>query len=339
MAHVGAQQAERGGDAGPAGDDDARDAELVGDLRRVHGPGAAERHQAEPARVVAAGDRDHAQRRGHVGAQHAHDGRRRVLDRQPERARHRPLDGGPGERGVERRAAAQEPRRVERAEHDVGVGDGRLVAAHAVGGRAGIGAGRLGADRERAEPVDARDRAAARADRADVDLRQRHGMARHRAAVAQLRLAADHERDVGGGAADVDGERVGDAGQVATRAAPSTPAAGPDEISPTGSAAASAAAGDPARGAHQVQRRVDAGRLQLRGQVAHVAADQRQQRRVDGGRGAARVLAHLGRDPGRARHLEPGASSRMRAARSSWSGLRNENRKATAIASAPDARI
>ncbi len=57
-------------------------------------------------------------------------------------------DDPPGRVGVERHLAAEEALGVEAAEHDVRVGDRRLVAAAAVAGRAGHGAGAAGPTRK-----------------------------------------------------------------------------------------------------------------------------------------------------------------------------------------------
>ena len=73
--------------------------------------------------------------------------------------------------GVERQLAAKEVVGIEYAERHIGVGDGGLCAATAVAGRPGLGAGALRPDLQHAGGVDPGDRAAARADRRDVDRR------------------------------------------------------------------------------------------------------------------------------------------------------------------------
>ena len=94
-------------------------------------------------------------------------------------------DGGPGRVDVQRDLAAGQRRR-QVAEHHVRVGHGRLGAALAVGGRAGVGARGLRADPQRPGQLGhVRDRAAARADRAHVHAGRPHGQ------VADLGLAAD----------------------------------------------------------------------------------------------------------------------------------------------------
>src|SRR5437660_1237921 len=76
-----------------------------------------------------------------------------------------------GERRVRRKAAEQEVR----------VGDGGQLAAAPVAGWAGVGAGRHRADAQRAARVAPGDRAAAGADRVDVERGQRQRAARDRA--------------------------------------------------------------------------------------------------------------------------------------------------------------
>ena len=78
---------------------------------------------------------------------------------------------------VEPPLAAEEVVRVEVAEHEVGVGDRRLVAAVAVAGRARHRAGAFRPDMQHAAGVDPRDRAAAGADAGDVEALQRDAVA------------------------------------------------------------------------------------------------------------------------------------------------------------------
>ena len=139
------------------------------------GPGAAEGHQREIARVVAALDRDHANAAHDVGvgdAQDAGGGRDHV---EAERVwRMRLATRAARGRGVERHLAAEARLAAEPAEHDIGVGDGRPRAAAAVARRARHGLGAHRADAQRAALVDPGDRAAAGADGVDVDDRQAH---------------------------------------------------------------------------------------------------------------------------------------------------------------------
>ena len=76
---------------------------------------------------------------------------------------------------VERHAAAEQAARREPAEHEVGVGDGGLCAAAAVAGRARLRARALRADLHQPVAVEPGDRAAAGADRVDVERGSRAG--------------------------------------------------------------------------------------------------------------------------------------------------------------------
>src|SRR5690606_21947329 len=75
-----------------------------------------------------------------------------------------PVEHRPGERRVDRDPPG----------HEVGVGDRRPLPAPPVAGGARVGARALGADDERPAGVDAGDRAAAGADRVDVERREAH---------------------------------------------------------------------------------------------------------------------------------------------------------------------
>ena len=79
--------------------------------------------------------------------------------------------------GIDLEIAAQEMLGVQAAEHHLRIGHRRLLAALGVAGRTGQGARRARPDAERAARIDIGDRAAARADRVDVDHRHQHGEA------------------------------------------------------------------------------------------------------------------------------------------------------------------
>ena len=151
------------------GRDDHRErAHQLRDRVGVQRPGAAEGDQRELARVVAALHGDDAQRARHVLVDDPQDAVGGLLQRQPHRVGDL-LHGAARRLDVERHLAADQVRR-EVAEDDVGVGDGRLLAALAVRGRAGLGARGLRADAQRARELrDVGDRAAARADGVHVD--------------------------------------------------------------------------------------------------------------------------------------------------------------------------
>ena len=68
--------------------------------------------------------------------------------------------------------------RIDRAQHDIGIGHGRMPAAAAVAGGPRLGAGALRADRDPLQRIEPGDRAAARADLDHLDHRHAHRQAR-----------------------------------------------------------------------------------------------------------------------------------------------------------------
>ncbi len=127
-AQIGQQQAHRAQDAGIARHQDAADLQLLRQPRGVQRAGAAERHQRVVARIVAALHADHADRARHVGGDDGDDalrGRHRI---QAQRRR-QPLDRRARQVLAHRHAAAEQMRRVQRLQHDIGVGDRRFGIA------------------------------------------------------------------------------------------------------------------------------------------------------------------------------------------------------------------
>ena len=119
------QQAQRGRDARARRTDDARDAEPPRHLAAVQRPAAAGREQRELACVMPALGDVHARRRRHVLVDDRVDAPRELRDRKL-----RPASAS-GAIAASRRArsiahrAAGKRRRIEKAEHEVGVGHGR----------------------------------------------------------------------------------------------------------------------------------------------------------------------------------------------------------------------
>ena len=196
------------------------------------------------------------QRVGHVGVGDAQHGRGRRLDVEPERVSHRALDRGhaPG-RG---RAARGRPgacgRRASRARR---ARRSRSRPRRPARRRPGPGSAPALAGPTRSAP-----KASTLAIepppapmQSDVDLRQVDRHPGGLAGEAHLRLAADHEADVGGRAAHVEGQRRR-ARRPRRPAAPPpiTPAAGPDDDERDRQLPRALGRRHAAVGLHQVQR-------------------------------------------------------------------------------------
>ena len=118
-------------------------------------------------------------------------------------------------RGVEGDLAAEEEVGGHVAQHQVGVGDGRLDAALAVAGRSGVAAGRSGADTQQPQLVDPGDGAAARAAGLDVDHLDGHALVLDPRLGGGRDLAVADHADVEGRAAHVHRQDVARAHGVA----------------------------------------------------------------------------------------------------------------------------
>jgi hypothetical protein len=134
VAHVGHQTAEGGGDAGHrAGTSTVGIAGSAGEGHGVQRPRAPEGEEDEVVRVAPPLERDQPDGAGHLVVGHAHDGGGRG-DGIEGQVR---ADLGVDDRAhlIEARAArhAEECVRIEPAQEQVGVGDGGLLAAAAVG--------------------------------------------------------------------------------------------------------------------------------------------------------------------------------------------------------------
>ena len=298
LAEVRDQQPLRADDAGSGRHEDFTHADAGGHVARMQWPRAAEGRQHIAARVVAALDRDGADRADHVGGDDVEHAFRGALDRKAETRSDR-LEGGTGLAFVEPHAAVQQAARAEPPEQQVGVGDGRLGVAMPVTGGAGVGAGALRADLHQPVAVEPGDGAAARPDGRNVDLRQADGEARHGALIGNIRLAAPDERHVGTGAAHVECDEVAEA-----RAAGGVDRADDARGRPRKGGADREVAG--ARHRHQpaarlVDAQAGAGRdgRETFFQPAEVTVHDRLQGRVDGRGGEALELAELGLHLGR----------------------------------------
>ena len=244
-AQIGRQHAPGRQHRGDPRHDDPREVELAGDLGRVQPRGAAKGEQREAPRVDAAPHRDQPHPLGHVGVDDAMDAVRRGQPIDAERCGDA-VDRRLGRAPVEPAPPAEKARRVEIAQHQVGVGDRRLGAALAVAGRARNRTGARRADMQDAALVDPRDRAAAGADAGDVE------------AVERDRVAGDAAVRWPGPAAPStisemsvlvppmsNGIRLPSPTSRAAWTLPATPPAGPDSTAPAASRPASAIGATP----------------------------------------------------------------------------------------------
>src|SRR6266700_3181372 len=169
--HVDQQAAERRGDTWIGRHDHDRDREFTRDVDPMEGARAAKRDEREVTRIVAAADRDQANRIRHVRVGDLEDGVRGLVQAKAERFCDALLDRLAGEYRVEHHLAAGEAR-AETTQRDVGVRIGRLRIAVAIASRARIGAGRLRAVAERAGGIGPGKRSSARADGEHLDGRE-----------------------------------------------------------------------------------------------------------------------------------------------------------------------
>ena len=139
---------------------------------------AAEGDQRARPKVFAAFDRVHARCIGHVLVDHLADAERGMLAREIELGADAVGNGLPCAIAVEHHLAAGERRRIDAPQRHVGIGHGRFAAAAPVADRPRFRAGAPRTDRDAAERVDARDRAAAGADLDHLD----HGYAERQTA-------------------------------------------------------------------------------------------------------------------------------------------------------------
>ena len=277
---------------------------------------AAVREQREVARVMAALDRRAAQQVGHVRVHDPVDARRGLLDGLPEPLGQR-LERAHRGFAVQRHRSAEEVLRIQVAEDQVRVGDGRQRAAAAVTGRAGARARRRRADLQHADRVDPGDRAAAGADALHGDLRDLERVLSDHRLVLELQTVADDQRDVERRAAHVRAEDVRLLVRAADELRPERAADRPGVEQADRALARGGDRHDAALGGHQQDGRLQARLAEPLLQAAQVARDRRPEVRVQRRRHAALVLAQHGRDVGRRGHEhvgERGAQSRGQAA-------------------------
>ena len=171
---------------------------------------AAERHQREIARIIAARHGVRADRQRHVVVDDPDDAQRGLGDGNAQRAGDMLLDRLVRQFRVQRQVAAQELVCVHPPQNHLGVGHGRFGAAAVVAGRARFRPGRARPDIETAGHVKIGNRSAACADGFKVDHRRHDRMPGHDcvARVLDAELAVGNGRDIGRGPADIHGKNV-----------------------------------------------------------------------------------------------------------------------------------
>ena len=221
-----------------------------------------------------------------------------LLDAETERPRDVELDRPSSGGRVEPDAPAEEARWIERSEDEVRVRHRRGFAAPSVGRGPGIRAGALRADRERAEPVDPGDAAAAGADREDVALREVHGVSGRVATKPHLRVAVDDEAHIGGRAAHVEAEDAFASGGGADLGRANDPGRGPRGDERDRKSLRLYRPGDAPVRLYEVERRLEARLGELSLERLDVPSHERKEAAVHDRRTRAQVLPELGRDAG-----------------------------------------
>ena len=171
VGHRGAQESDRRSDAGVGRYHDAVDPELLCKTCRMQRGGTAKCNQRVIADAATALDRMHSGSVGHALVHDLADAARCDLRREVEW-----VGDGSRQREIrclrlERHGSGGEPVAVDASEHQVRVGDGRVLTSPAVAGRPRLRTRALRPHRDLAELVDASHRAAARPDLDHLDHR------------------------------------------------------------------------------------------------------------------------------------------------------------------------
>ncbi len=227
------------------------------------GPAPPNGISANATRVDTALDRHHAQRAEHLRLGHAHDALGARVQGEPQLGRQRRDARARPQRGPGGHPPASGASAGSRPEQQVRVGDRRPLPAAPIAGGAGLGARRGRADAQRAAGVAPGDRAAAGADRVDVERGQRHAGARRSPARWSRGPASRDQADVAGGAAHVEARDVAARRRGLRRAAaPADPARGAREHGQRRVRARPRRVRETARGLHDL--RLGAGPLRAR---------------------------------------------------------------------------
>ena len=141
MRDVGGQDAARREGAGVAREHDLRHLQLFREADGMQAACTAECGDGEIARVGALLEQAELDRRGHIRVDDRKDALGGLLHAEAERSRNPLRDGGARLFRIELQCTAEEKVRIQAAENDIGVGDGRLHAAFSIGDGPRIGAG------------------------------------------------------------------------------------------------------------------------------------------------------------------------------------------------------
>ena len=185
------------------GHDHRVDAELARDLARVQAARAAKSDQREIARVVAALDRDNANRALHVCVGDAQDSRRGGRAIELELACDA-VHGRSGADDVDGHRAAEQLPRVDAPQHYVRVGD-RGLHADSIAGAPWIGAGALRTHAQQSAGVHARNGASARAHGVNIEHRDADRQAVHHSLGGFTRRSVG-QAHIGGSASHVEAQ-------------------------------------------------------------------------------------------------------------------------------------
>src|SRR5436853_518714 len=123
---------------------------------------ATEREQRETARVAPALARDGPHRADHVRVGHQVNAVGRLCQADSQWLRHALAQGPSGRLGVQPQLTTYQVLRIQIAQRQIGIADGRLDPAATVANWTGLGAGRARPDLKRATPIDPGNTAATR---------------------------------------------------------------------------------------------------------------------------------------------------------------------------------
>src|SRR5262245_13529110 len=170
--------------------------ELTRNIGYVQSGGAAEGENGKAPGIDATAHRNQPNALRHMRVDDAVDplSRAHAVDPQPVGDA---IDGDLGGAAIKPRLAAEKVVGIKEAENETGVGDGRLAATGAVAGWARLRTRTLWPDMEDAAVVDARNRAAARANAGDIQALQGDALPGDAPVRADGGLAADHQGDIG----------------------------------------------------------------------------------------------------------------------------------------------